>query len=301
MQAPIIACGIRFLWAWATLSKLERNGRNMSIDGAGMLESDLAHDVYNEILDLYDADASVERIKEQVALYEAEIDTAQDSEIYLAASAKAFWEIGHLDRKLLERLHLLVESGESLRQWSAIDAALGAARKRVLTRLLLQIAVPRKSVRKRKKYKKIQAKLFSLGDCLQLEVRGAIYRGVVCKIAEYRGVCEYMMLVMAADTVSSSDGFANSYYYGHKIGSTLHAGGSISGPHVIRVDHRLLMRSGNPFRVVGKVALDESKYTPGSFGGVIELDHVITDFERTLSNPSAFRQTLLPLRELLID
>jgi hypothetical protein len=68
----------------------------MSVDGPQILASDLAHDVYNSILDLYDAGVSVEEIRERLSVFEDAAFDKVDAEIYLAAAAKAFWEIGFL-------------------------------------------------------------------------------------------------------------------------------------------------------------------------------------------------------------
>ena len=271
----------------------------MSVDGPGIVESDLGHDVYNEILDLYDAGVEVPDIRARLAsCYEADPMNDMDKEIYLAASAKAFWEIGHLDRQLGARLIDLVESGKSLALWEkAADAALAKQRKAILGRLLKQISVPRKTARARKQYTKVSTKLFAVGDCLALDADGQVHRGVVCKILEHRGQCEYAILVMEDRTESTTESFMSGRYYGHRIPQG--GGGSVPGPHVIRPAHRMLKRSGNPFVVVGHVELDPAKYTLGSFGGVLEMKHVIEDFARTKKSAAAFHRELLPLRDLL--
>src|SRR6266513_357649 len=144
----------------------------MHVDGPGIVESDLGHDVYNEILDLYDAGVEVPDIRARLAsCYEADPMNDMDKEIYLAASAKALWE-------------------------KAADAALAKQRKAILGRLLKQISVPRKTARARKQYTKVSTKLFAVGDCLALDADGQVHRGVVCKILEHRGQCEYAILVM---------------------------------------------------------------------------------------------------------
>ena len=68
----------------------------MSIDGPGILDSDLAHDVYNNILDLYDAGTPVGELRRQIATFEELLSDDLEKELYLAASAKAYWEIGLL-------------------------------------------------------------------------------------------------------------------------------------------------------------------------------------------------------------
>ena len=58
----------------------------MSIDGPGILESDLGHDVYCQIMDLYDAGVSAEQIRQRIAQFEASLFDDMELEIYLSAS-----------------------------------------------------------------------------------------------------------------------------------------------------------------------------------------------------------------------
>jgi hypothetical protein len=134
----------------------------MSIDGPGILASDLAHDVYNQILDLCDAGTDVEEIRHRISEIEAALLDDIDLEIYLAACAKAFWEIGHLAPALHHKLTALIERGTSQELWSqAGDESLAKARKLAVQRLLRQIALPRKSARPRKKYAQVRSRLRS--------------------------------------------------------------------------------------------------------------------------------------------
>jgi hypothetical protein len=258
----------------------------MSVDGPGILQSDLGFDVYNQIIDLYDTGASVARIRQRLSQFEASLDDDVDLEIYLAASAKALWEIGQLEETRRKKLSRLLESGTSLRLWEEIgDRRFTRARKAALTRLVTLIANPRKSPRARKIYASVRRKLFSVGDCLHLVTPAKTYRGVVCKVSEHRGRCEYAILVVAP-----SKSFVTAKYYG-----------TVVGPHVIRLEHRMLIREGNPFEVVSHIALDESKIEFGSFGGVLNIDDVIADFERTMNDAKVFGLRLLPIGALLQD
>lgn len=268
----------------------------MSIDGPGILESDLGHDVYCQIMDLYDAGVSAEQIRQRIAQFEASLFDDMELEIYLSASSKALWEIGHLDSARGEKLSALIESGSSWNLWVQTgNSQLAKARKAALRRLLTQISTPRKNPRARKKYPTVQKKLFSVGDCLHLVSGAKTYRSIVCTILEYRGRCEYAMLVLAP-----SSSIASAEYYGRKIPSSLHESGFVLGPHVIRPEHRMLVREDNPFEVVAHVDLDLTKFRLGSFGGVLEMSHVIADFERTIESSAVFGNELLPLSDLLL-
>jgi hypothetical protein len=146
---------------------------------------------------------------------------------------------------------------------------------------------------------KVRTKLYSVGDCLHLAAEGRVYRGVVCKILEYRGQCEYAILVMGPHTISTTESFEFGTYYGRRIPSTLDKRAWILAPHVIRPEHHMLVRAGNPFQILGRVDLDETTYCLGSFGGVIEMKNIIEDFERMETKAKVFEYELLPLRELM--
>src|SRR5687768_11014708 len=125
----------------------------MSIDGPGLLESDLAHDVYNDILDMYDSGLEISSIRERLTSIESELDDDLDQEIFLAAAAKSFWEIGHAQEDLRVRLAELITSGRSAAQWEqTIDSKAAKERSAVLARLLRQIDCARTKPRPRKKY-----------------------------------------------------------------------------------------------------------------------------------------------------
>ncbi|MCY4756352.1 hypothetical protein [Pelomonas aquatica] len=273
----------------------------MSISGAGVLDSDAAHDLYQGVLDRYDAGMPLEQICEWIAAFEAQAVDALELECLLAAGVKVLWEIGHPDDVLLARLLRVLDSGESRALWFSDGGTpdLAKARDGVLNRLLKQIAQPKVKPRPRRRYPQVKRRLFELGDCLELTMVGQkTYRGVVCKIDQRRGRCEYAVLVMANLPDSAPDSFRAGTYFGHYIHHF--AVGRLAGPHVIRMDHAMLVREQCPFRVVGRVDLDPESYSPGSWGGVLCMQHVVDDFERTLANDmGAFRKQRLPLSNLL--
>jgi hypothetical protein len=122
---------------------------------------------------------------------------------------------------------------------------------------------------------------------------------VVCKVDEYRGKCEYVILVMGPETLSELESFKSCRYWGHRIPSTLDKRGYVLGPHVILLNRHMLLREANPFRTLGHLDLDETAYGIGSFGGVLSMRHVTEDFERTETKSNLFGDVLLPFRDLL--
>jgi len=271
----------------------------MSIDGPGILASDFAHDVYNQVMDWWDADVSFDEICERLRDYGDTAREPVDAEIFLAARVKAFWQIGQLPAALREALRAMVDEGTSLAAWAdGGDAALARQRKAALERLLAQTATPKARPRPRRKYPQVRERLHAVGDCLELAADGKTHRGVVCRIRQYRGQCEYAVLVMHPETGSTRESFEAGRYYGNAIRTP---DGVLAGPHVIRLEHRLLVRAGNPFKTIAHVDIDESRLMYGSFGGVLDMHDVIEDFERTIDiGCSAFRMQLAPLAGLLV-
>jgi hypothetical protein len=99
-------------------------------DGHGILANDLAHDVYHEVLDLYDAGVAVSELRNRLDAYERLHFSDLEKELYLAALAKVLWQIGHLPKTLRIQLSKLVERRKSLALWAqSSDQALVKKRK----------------------------------------------------------------------------------------------------------------------------------------------------------------------------
>jgi hypothetical protein len=101
---------------------------------------------------------------------------------------------------------------------------------------------------------------------------------------------------MGEDTESTIKSYRSGHYYGRYVPTS---NGKIAGPHVIRPEHRMIVRAGNPFNIIGNLPLDDNKFMLGSFGGVLKMSHVIEDFERVLTEHDTFRLKLLPIDNLI--
>ncbi len=272
----------------------------MAIDGPGILDSDLAHDVYNGILDQFDAGADIAAVREKLDSIGSELIDEIEEEIFVAAAAKAFWEIGSAQDDLIARFVALVEGDKVLVRWADVGAGPKFAKLRNshLKRLLDKVSVPKGTPRRRKKYRPVAKKIFSAGDCLTLQIAGETYRSVVGKIDEKKGRCRYVLLVLEISTDISVESFAAGRYYGRRIPSQVSASGFEFGPDVVFLDHKILVREGNPFTVVGRIPVDENRFVPGSFGGVLSIADLKVEFTRVASNQFKTRE-LLPMSDLL--
>jgi len=168
----------------------------------------------------------------------------------------------------------------------------------VLKRLLKQVGQPKAKPRARRRYPRVLRPLFQLGDCLELSAGDRIFHVVVCRIRQHRGRCDYVVLVMKDLPDASAASFRKGRFIGHHVWHFER--GNVPGPHVTFLDHAMLVREGNPFRVVAHVELDPERFTLGSFGGVLNMQDVVDDFERTLARRGgASSRRPMPLAELL--
>jgi len=267
----------------------------MSIDGPGLLESDLAHDAYTQIIDAYDAGATTDVLRERLRPLEEFAEEPIDEECLLAACIKAFWEIGENVQAWRTRLRAMMAEGTSLAAWAQSGSALARRRTTVLERLLEQTATPKARPRPRRTHAPVRDKIFAVGDCLELVTASRTWRALVCKVGDKRGRCEYMIAPMRSVRRATRRAFEDGKVFAHWIGTP---GEDVVGVHVIRLEHRALVREGNPFTVVAQVELDPTLYMLGSFGARTDIDAIEAHFERIEQN-TFLQRTPIPLVHML--
>ncbi|WP_051309811.1 hypothetical protein [Desulfogranum japonicum] len=139
----------------------------MAIDGPGMVDSDPGYDIYNLILDLYDAGVDATDILDQFNGHRYSLDGPLFCEIHLTAGAQALWEIGLLNNQLISEVRFVIENGHGLTDWRE-NIGDDTVRKKVLKSFLKKISIPKKKPRPRKRYSKVARKLYACGDCVTL-------------------------------------------------------------------------------------------------------------------------------------
>lgn len=167
----------------------------MATDGIKIIDGDLARDTYEQIIDLYDSDASLEIIKKEVPFVKRDYGTDTDfyHEIFVTSYALAFWQIGEMTETILEEVKRVVELKAGVKVWiEECDANEGKKRQKELDKLLKKISVPNLKVRKRKKFKLIKNFYFQPDDLLTFQLSDKNYYAVICaKVTQYRGQCTY--------------------------------------------------------------------------------------------------------------
>ncbi|MBC9909634.1 hypothetical protein [Chitinophaga varians] len=167
----------------------------MAIDGIKIIDSDMAHDVYSGIMDLYDSGADLSTIEATFPLEDEEYASdALDQELYVTACGLALWEIGLMDAGKLAFIRSVVDKGAFIKAWDA-DGPDGKARQKELDRYWKKISQPNQKIRARKKYRKVTRFYFQVNDVLAFRLDNGDYMAALCaEIYQHRGVCEYMMV-----------------------------------------------------------------------------------------------------------
>ena len=163
----------------------------MATDGPKIIDGDTANDTYWGIMDLYDNEISVDKIKQEFP-YNIDYDDF-DYEIYLTALALAFWEIGLMNDTLFKKVNDTIAKGVGVKVWTEeCDEKTGKQRQQALNRLVKKISTKNEKIRKPKKYRKVTNFHFHPNDLLTFQLKDGLYRAVICtKITQQRGQCTY--------------------------------------------------------------------------------------------------------------
>ena len=167
----------------------------MSTSGTKIIDGDTASDTYLGIMDLYDSDADLELILNELPLVQKEYFDEFDNEIYVTSCGLAYWEIGLLTPKRLEFIKKVILKDACVKEWTKYSEKEGRSRKNVLKRYLEKISAENTKIRKRKKYRKISNFIFNENDIITFKLDDNLYRAVIClKIDQYRGNCNYWLV-----------------------------------------------------------------------------------------------------------
>lgn len=112
----------------------------MAIDGIKIIDSDIAHDVYNTVVEQYKDGIELKTILQEVQLGEDDFVHAVDKEIYWTALAFSLWKIGHLDEAIRTKTLATIAQGANplWREW--FDEKNWKQPQKTLDKLATQIA-----------------------------------------------------------------------------------------------------------------------------------------------------------------
>lgn len=166
----------------------------MAIDGVKIIDSDIAHDIYNEFMDLYDSGMEITGIIDIVGKWRDLLnDDEVEHEFFITSFALALWETGNLTEDILQDVKQCIEKRASIKMWIEENCQKEAiSRQKVLDKFLIKISVPKLNPRKRKKFKKISKYIFDINDVLTFKAEdGNYYSVILTMIDQYRGHCYY--------------------------------------------------------------------------------------------------------------
>jgi hypothetical protein len=292
----------------------------MATDGVKIIDGDLAHDTYNQIMDLYDGDASIELIRKEVPFTKQDYGREPDfyHEIFVTAYALAFWEIGELTNDILEEVKRVIDLKAGVKTWAEqCDEKEGRKRQRELDKLLKKISQPNLKIRKRKKYKKIVNFFFQPEDLLSFKLDDGSYYAVICaKVEQYRGECCYYLAATTYKGKSrpTAEDLKTCFIIGTKIGSGYgqedmllmqpgidHIWKYTGVPNIffglslLVVLHEDFMAFKERFEVVGKLKIRESFKHMGSRCGLRGFDRFQDYFGDLEKNLITFREEKYPV------
>lgn len=278
----------------------------MAIDGVKILESDLAQDIYNEFMDLYDANIDMCEIKKRIEKWKAQGLDEIEYEIFSTAYGLALWEVGELLEDQLQEIEKVVQN-ESLaklflEEFGEIEYE---ARKKEVQKLLKKISKPKSKIRKRKKYKKISKTMFLKGDLFYIkDQENVFYCGLVYNIDQYRGKCYYHFAF--TDYIGSEpisiEKIQGSSVYGRKIPSgqkTIH-GNYVLGIDIIAIEHKDLILFGNKLKVFGNVNIKENYSKVGSIGFEDAFDKLCDLFINSETRSEVWNSIKIPIEDLIL-
>lgn len=151
--------------------------------GKGVLEEDLALDVYGDFLERYNDGADPRKLHKQILeAYAQALSTPEFPSVWLGI-AKAQWECGCLAPEMLRKVRTIVAEGSDLSRWQEEDRQ---SRKRVLDRFLSRVSAPNPKPKGRVK-KRSRKAVFQPGACLAVETyRGGYGAAIVLKVTPDR-------------------------------------------------------------------------------------------------------------------
>jgi hypothetical protein len=149
--------------------------------GKGILQDDLALDVYGDFIERYNEGADPKALRAEILERYADSASAPDgrSSVWFGL-ARAQWECGSLSRDVLSEVKKIVSSGTDVARWQEGDRK---TRQRVLNGFLARLSSPNPKPKRRIK-RRVAKAIFEVGACLAVETyRGGYGAAIVLKVA----------------------------------------------------------------------------------------------------------------------
>lgn len=292
----------------------------MATDGIKIIDGDLARDTYEQIMDLYDSDASIETIRKEIPFIKDDYGTDTDfyHEIFVTSYALALWEIGEMTEEILEEVNRVIELKVGVITWTEeYDANEGKKRQKELDKLLKKISQPNLKIRKRKKFRLIKKFYFQPDDLLTFQLSDKNYYAVICaKITQQRGQCTYDLVATTykGKNKPTVEDLNSCFIAGRRIPCGYDAETALQiQPNVDEiweyvkqshfifglpyklVTHRDIISFKDKFEVVGKLKIKESFKKDGGYGYESSFDKFEDIFIDLDNHMAVFREQKYPV------
>jgi hypothetical protein len=297
----------------------------MAIDGVKIIDSDLAHDVYNEFMDLYDANVEIDKIKEKIETWRSEVVDDVELEIFITSYALALWETGNLTEEIYDEVTNNVSKGAGPKMFlEEMNEKESKARQKELDKLITKIGNPKAKPRKRKTYKKVTNFLFEIDSLVTFKMPDDTYRAAIMfSIDQYRGNCNYQFTPTAYSGLKkpNESDIKKGQVFIHKIGceydrETVKAmqpgiekfwktdvkfGMPFTiGVPIYAIEHKDLINFKDQFEIVGSVKIADSFKKLGSIGYESTYDAFTERFMDVVNRyVNIFKFEVIELKEIL--
>lgn len=145
--------------------------------GVAILSDDLAKDVYDEFMEMYDDGLHLGEIRLELEKAYLPLEDDEEAVFYLAL-AKAQWECKGLDEDIFAKITEIVESETGMESWKAQGEAMYKKRLKVIKDFLNKLTTIKEKPRTRRRITKAEA-VFEPGDCLTFKLQDGTFGGAL--------------------------------------------------------------------------------------------------------------------------
>ena len=279
----------------------------MAIDGVKIIDSDLGHDVYNEFMDLYDAGVEIIEIRKKLDVWRNDVLDDEEFEIFFTVYALALWETGNLDEETLNEVQKNISKKAGFKMWLEESGLTDAqAREKVLNKFLTKISTPKKTIRKRKKYKQVTNLLFQNDDVVTFQMPDQSYcAAIMAKAGQIRNnmVYEFAKTSFVGHEPPTEADIRASSVFMHKIGTSYpksqikskqpgiekfwRRDSESSAPFMLGlsyefIEHRDLIKFVHELKVITRFKILDGFKMSGSFGYCLNFESFSERFENLM-------------------
>ncbi|MDO4782859.1 MAG: hypothetical protein Q4A09_06550 [Capnocytophaga felis] len=233
----------------------------MAIDGIKIIDSDLAHDIRNAIMEAYDYNEPLEEVISEIERWGKEAtDDSIETEIWTTSYAQTMWEIGQLSEELLNRAKTIIERGADPK-WHEFSKDAHAKRQKTLNTFWEKISQPNPKPRKSKNYTKVTDFLFQQDEVFVIKLpNGQFGFTILVDVYQDRGQCYYVFTEInyTSEYIPTLDFLKGQYVFARK---------GLGFDKNRFVTHKKLMKFQEEFQFLGSLPIAENHRKLSTYSG----------------------------------